>query len=249
MARPFKCRRVHFKPGVTYFKPAGVPLRDLCEVRLSLDEAEALRLRELECLDQTEASKRMNVSRATFQRILASARRKTADALLNGKAIRIEGGHSIVQAGEGEGQGSLDIALGPAGGSKLKIAVVSDDGKTISQHFGYARQYVVVTVENGTVTGREVRPKTGHAGAQEHPVHDSPTGRHGYDAASQARHGQMLANITDCQLLIAGGMGWGARDSLKAAGIETIVTDAKEIDEAVRLYLEGKLKNLSERLH
>jgi len=80
-------------PGVTYFKPAGIPLGSLEEVRLSLEEAEALRLKDLEGLEQEQGAEKMNVSRPTFQRILSSARKKMADALLNGKAIRIEGGN------------------------------------------------------------------------------------------------------------------------------------------------------------
>jgi len=80
-------------PEVTYFKPAGIPLRDLEEMRMSVEEAEALRLKDLEGLEQEQAAGKMNVSRPTFQRVLASARLKIADALLNGKAIRIEGGN------------------------------------------------------------------------------------------------------------------------------------------------------------
>lgn len=93
MPRPPKCRRVAFMPGVTYFKPAGVPLRILDEVCLSIEEAEAVRLKDLEDLEQEQCAERMNISRPTFQRVLGSARRKIADALLSGKAIRIEGGN------------------------------------------------------------------------------------------------------------------------------------------------------------
>jgi len=93
MSRPQKCRRVEFLPDVTYFKPAGIPLRALEEVQLSLEEAEAIRLKDLEGLEQEEGAQRMRISRPTFQRILASARQKMADALLHGKAIRIEGGN------------------------------------------------------------------------------------------------------------------------------------------------------------
>lgn len=93
MSRPPKCRRVAFLPGVTYFKPAGIPLRALEEVRLSVEEAEAVRLKDLEGLEQEQGAEKMNVSRPTFQRVLASARQKIADAILNGKAIRIEGGN------------------------------------------------------------------------------------------------------------------------------------------------------------
>ena len=93
MSRPPKCRRVAFLPGVTYFKPAGIPLRMLDEVRLSIEETEAVRLKDIEDLDQEQCAERMNVSRPTFQRVLESARKKIADALLNGKAVRIEGGN------------------------------------------------------------------------------------------------------------------------------------------------------------
>jgi predicted DNA-binding protein (UPF0251 family) len=92
MPRPQKCRRVAFLPNVTYFKPAGIPLRVLEEIQLSVEEAEAIRLKDVECLEQKQAAEKMNISRPTFQRILISSRRKIADALLNGKAIKIEGG-------------------------------------------------------------------------------------------------------------------------------------------------------------
>jgi uncharacterized protein len=92
MVRTKKCRMVSSLPNITYFKPAGVPCRFLSEVCLSVEEAEALRLKDLEGLEQAEGAASMGVSRPTFQRILSSARKKVADALLNGKAIRIEGG-------------------------------------------------------------------------------------------------------------------------------------------------------------
>ncbi len=93
MPRPQKCRRVAYVPGVTFFKPAGTPMRSLEEIQLSLEEAEALRLKDLEGMEQEPASERMNVSRPTFQRVLSSAHRKVADALLNGRAVRIAGGN------------------------------------------------------------------------------------------------------------------------------------------------------------
>jgi uncharacterized protein len=93
MTRPKKCRRISFIPGVTYFKPAGIPMRFLDEICLSLEETEAIRLKDIEDLDQAACAERMNVSRPTVQRILESARKKISDALLNGKAIKIEGGN------------------------------------------------------------------------------------------------------------------------------------------------------------
>lgn len=93
MSRPFKCRRVCFLPGVTYFKPVGIPLRMLAENQLTLEEMEAIRLRDLEHLEQVECARKMNISRPTFQRVLGSARQKVADSLFAGKALRIEGGN------------------------------------------------------------------------------------------------------------------------------------------------------------
>ena len=131
----------------------------------------------------------------------------------------------------------------------MKIAAISEDGTTVSQHFGRAPYYVVLSVEGGKVVGRETRPKAGHHtfAATEHPL--GPGERHGYDAGSQAKHATMAESIADCQVLIAGGMGWGAYESLKSRNIQAIVTDVGTIDEAVKLYLEDKLPNLMERLH
>lgn len=94
--RPPKCRRIAFIPQQTYFRPfgpAGESIRRPEEVVLSVEEIEAMRLRDLEGLEQEECALRMNVSRSTFQRILASARTKVADALVHGKAIRVGGGN------------------------------------------------------------------------------------------------------------------------------------------------------------
>ena len=92
MPRPPNRRCVAFIPERTYFKPAGVPLSILDEVHLSVEEAEAIRLKDLEGLQQEECAQRMRISRPTFHRVLESARSKIADAMINGKAIRIEGG-------------------------------------------------------------------------------------------------------------------------------------------------------------
>ena len=92
MPRPKKMRWITGQPGVTYFKPQGVPLRMLNQVRLEMDELEALRLSDFEGLSQEIGAERMNVSRATFGRIVAGAHQKVADALIHGKAIQIEGG-------------------------------------------------------------------------------------------------------------------------------------------------------------
>ena len=96
MPRPIKMRRIWFEPGITYFKPPGVPIGELEEVVITKVELEALRLSDFEGLSQEEAAKRMNISQPTFSRILDGARKKIADALTNGKAIKIEGGKFVV---------------------------------------------------------------------------------------------------------------------------------------------------------
>ena len=92
MSRPRRCRRVRFRPDTTYFKPAGIPTRELEEVILTVDELEALRLKDIEGNDQETAAKKMNISQPTFFRLLDSARKKVSEAIVKGKAIKIEGG-------------------------------------------------------------------------------------------------------------------------------------------------------------
>jgi len=132
----------------------------------------------------------------------------------------------------------------------MKIAVISEDGATISQHFGRAPFYVIVTVEDGKVVNKETRDKMGHRSFAGQPHEDTAPGeRHGYGAGAEGRHASMAETIADCQVLIVGGMGWGAYESLESNNIEAIVTDVTSIDEAVKLYLDGELANLMEKLH
>ncbi len=92
MPRPPKCRIVGQEPKITYYKPRGIPLRRLNEVVLSVEELEALRLSDVEGLEQDAAAARMGVSRQTYGRILSKARKTVSDAIVNGKGLRIEGG-------------------------------------------------------------------------------------------------------------------------------------------------------------
>lgn len=133
----------------------------------------------------------------------------------------------------------------------MKIASVTENGNTISQHFGRAPLYVVVTAEDGKVLSKETRAKAGH-----HDFHQAETkadecgcGVHGHGEGADAKHRTMADSIADCSVVMAGGMGWGAYESMKSRGIEPIVTDVGNIDEAVSLYLKGELPNLMERLH
>ncbi len=93
MVRPQKHRRVAFSPEISYFKPRGIPMMQLEEVRLTVDEREAIRLSDLLGMSHEEAGHCMGVSRATFGRIIQKGRKTIADALVNGKAINVEGGN------------------------------------------------------------------------------------------------------------------------------------------------------------
>lgn len=103
MARPIRPRFVRGPPSIDYFKPRDIPLSTLEEVVLKVEELEAIKLKDLDDLQQEECAKKMGISRATFQRVLNSAKKKIADALVNGKAIRIEGGNYKMLTGRGRG--------------------------------------------------------------------------------------------------------------------------------------------------
>lgn len=92
MPRPFKPRRVESMPRVNYFKPSGIPMAYLEEIVLTVDELEALRLKDLVGLEQNDCAVRMGVAQSTLQRILVSAREKLTKAIVEGKALRIQGG-------------------------------------------------------------------------------------------------------------------------------------------------------------
>jgi len=129
----------------------------------------------------------------------------------------------------------------------MKIAAITEDGVTISRHFGRAPYYAVLTVEEGRIVNRELRDKLGHrdfAGQ-----HEDVSGRHGYGPGAQDRHARMAAAIADCEVLLCGGMGWGAYEAMRAYGIKPIVTDIVDIEAAVQAYLDGTIVDHTELLH
>ena len=105
MPRPRIRRRISFQPGITYFKPAGVRMIELEETILTFEELEAIRLIDLESVEQEKAAKQMNISQPTLSRLLKSARKKIADAIIHGKAIRIQGGNYTMAMPRGRGLG------------------------------------------------------------------------------------------------------------------------------------------------
>ena len=135
----------------------------------------------------------------------------------------------------------------------MKIAAVSEDGVTISQHFGRAPFYVVISVEDGKIVSRETRDKMGHAQFASEPhaeeSHRADPRGHGFDSFAQSRHARMAAAIADCQVLLAQGMGAGAYQSMEQVGIRPVVTDIANIDKAVQAYIKGSLVDHTGKLH
>lgn len=131
----------------------------------------------------------------------------------------------------------------------MKIAAVTNDGESISQHFGRSRYYKIVSVEDGEIKNSEIRERgTGHFAQQKqsesHTDHFDAQGRHGFGADAQNKHMMMVQEISDCDVLIAGGMGAGAYQSFKSAGLDVILTDRANIEEAVQSLSKGELVNL-----
>jgi predicted Fe-Mo cluster-binding NifX family protein len=127
----------------------------------------------------------------------------------------------------------------------MKIAVVSDDVKTISTHFGYAQYYLVYTVENVKIIRRETRIKPSHR----HPE-DEQCENHGpKNGDSQACHVDMMGAIMDCDVMLARGMGKSAYEDLKIRSIQPIITDICEVQSALDAYLNETLIDHIELLH
>jgi predicted Fe-Mo cluster-binding NifX family protein len=128
--------------------------------------------------------------------------------------------------------------------SQTKIAFVTDDGTTISAHFGRAMFYEIVTLDGTAVIHRERVPKAGHHAQGGQQDHGHGAGHsHGHD------HGDMISPIRDCSTLVARGMGMGAHNAIRAMGITPILADDQTIDAALAKYIDNSLANNERRLH
>lgn len=244
MPRPTCPRRVGFFPDVTYFKPAGRPIGSLEEVLVGHDEVEAIRLKNLVGLSQEEAAAQMGVSQPTFHRLLLAAHQKLTDAVVNGKALRIEGGNVT----------SVDGALGPcrwkqgwgcrtkavleptngdkniqlAGGKRMKIAITSVDGELegkVDERFGRARKIVLYDPETKT-----------------HTVIDNEMNLN----AAQGAGIQAAQNVvrSGANAVISGHFGPKAFQVIQAAGLEVYSAADMTVMEAIKRFEEGKLTKL-----
>jgi len=131
----------------------------------------------------------------------------------------------------------------------MKIAIVTDDGKTVSKHFGRAKNFLVVTIDDGIVIDRSMREKLHH----EHFAHEGHDHHeHGAEGASgegHQKHVSMVEAISDCEVLISGGMGRGAYLSLEQLKIRPIITDLDDINQVITQFIGGKLVDHPEFLH
>jgi predicted Fe-Mo cluster-binding NifX family protein len=137
----------------------------------------------------------------------------------------------------------------------LKIAVVTDDGQTITRHFGRARYYVVYSVQDGQVVSTEQLEKETHnchhgsSNVQLFESHDDHEHDHNHEHEHGHDHAAMFAPLAGCDVVLTRGMGRGAYDELSAMGVQPIVTDIAAVADAVRAYVDGTIINHPEKLH
>ncbi|MHB2155918.1 NifB/NifX family molybdenum-iron cluster-binding protein [Calditrichota bacterium GD2] len=137
----------------------------------------------------------------------------------------------------------------------MKVAIVTNDGQFVSQHFGRSKYYKVYTIEDNQIINVEMRERgIGHHSESikhsAHSEHHEPKRHHGYGPEAKAKHVMMAREIADCDVLIAGGMGMGAYEAFKAAGLQVILTDIVSTEEVITAFNEGKLEDLfDERTH
>ncbi len=221
MARPQRRRRICAEPEYRSFQPDGVSADRA--VRLSCDEYETIRLVDLEGLTHEQCARRMDISRTTVTEVYESARKKLADALVNGRPLTIGGGSYRLCPGDGCARGCArasepSIPQRLKGETIMRIAVTYEEGG-IFQHFGHTQQFKLYDVENNRVT-RAVVVDTNGSG-----------------------HGALAGFLTAFQVdtLICGGIGGGAINALTAAGIDLYPGIDGSADMAVMQLLAGVL--------
>ena len=211
MPRPLRCRRIEQLPVYRSFSPDDTAATD--NVLMTVDEFEALRLLDNEGLTQEACASRMNIARTTVTAIYDSARKKVADALVNGKRLLITGGHFEYEP--------VDIkqSIKEKGTDTMRIAVTYENGE-IFQHFGHTEQFKLFDVEGGKIVNEQV-------------VYTNGSG-HG------ALAGFLQAVKAD--VLICGGIGMGAQMALADAGIKLYAGVQGSADDAAKALAEGNLE-------
>ena len=223
LPRPKRCRRICRKPKVSGFCPDGKPSAET--VTLSLDEFEAIRLVDYEGKIHGECAALMDVSRTTVTEIYETARRKIADALVNGKRLEITGGNYRFCGGSARaccGKPCRFVSSAPQGSkgeSLMKIAVTYEPNGQIFQHFAHTKQFKLYEVTDHTITKVDIVPTLGSG--------------HGALAGFLQQYG--------VDVLICGGIGGGAQAALAEAGIRLYGGVQGSADAAVAALLDGSL--------
>ena len=211
MPRPFRCRRIEQLPVYRSFSPDDITAAE--SVQMTVDEFEALRLLDDEGLTQEACASRMNIARTTVTAIYDSARKKVADALVNGKRLLITGGHFEYEPAE-IGQ---DIIR--KGTDIMRIAVTYENGE-VFQHFGHTGQFKLYDIKDGKIVNEQIVDTNGSG--------------HG------ALAGFLQAVKADA--LICGGIGMGAQMALSDAGIRFYAGVQGSADTAASALAEGSLE-------
>ena len=211
MPRPFRCRRIERLPVYRSFSPDDIQATE--SVMMSVDEFEALRLLDDEGLTQEACALKMNIARTTVTAIYDSARKKVADALVNGKRLLISGGHCEYEPVE------IDQNIIEKGTDDMRIAVCYENGE-IFQHFGHTEQFKIYDVEDGKIVREQVVDTNGSG--------------HG------ALAGFLQALKADA--MICGGIGMGAQMALADAGIRLYAGVQGAADAAAKALAEGTLE-------
>ena len=211
MPRPFRSRRIERLPVFRSFSPDDITATE--NVQMTVDEFEALRLLDDEGLTQEACASRMNIARTTVTAIYDSARKKVADALVNGKRLLITGGHFEYEPVE-IGQEIIEKGI-----HTMRIAVTYDNGK-IFQHFGRTEQFKLYDIEEGKIVNEQIVGTDGSG--------------HG------ALAGFLQAVKADA--LICGGIGMGAKMALSDAGIRLYAGIQGPTDAAARAFADGTLE-------
>ncbi len=211
MPRPFRCRRIEQLPVYRSFSPDDIAAAE--NVLMTVDEFEALRLLDNEGLTQEACASRMNIARTTVTAIYDSARKKVADALVNGKRLLIAGGHFEYEP--------VDIKqkITEKGTDIMRIAVTYENGE-IFQHFGHTEQFKLYDAEDGKIVNEQIVDTNGSG--------------HGALAG--------FLQVAKADALICGGIGMGAQMALADAGIKLYGGVQGSADEAAKALAEGKLE-------
>ena len=244
MPRPACKKNIGFLPRFLRFKPAGIRLSELEETVMGHDEMEAMRLKDLEGLDQEEAARSMDVSQPTFHRLIQAAHRKVADALVNGKSLRIEGGNIHF----------TEQSLPPCGGTEKRCQEGWKKIKSSAQHRPDTHRVepprIAITSVDGTMDGM-VDERFGRCEKIVLVDHDGQVveildnSRNKNSSRGSGIQASLNVVNSGAHVLISGHLGPNAFHVLRDAGIRVYTVSNMTVATAVEAFKDGKLAPLA----